>query len=199
MPASSSRRSLTPDEAVRRAKSMVGAPIGYVLGCGGRNPKSNTPATTREFGTEQRTGCDCVGFTAWSSGFDRFRHDFPYYGGWINTDSALGQWDGHTWHPAPGWFELLAAPEPGAWVCYPSIDLDHDGQRDRIGHVGIVSDASGWTTAKWAGVKVVQCSSSASRRTGRAIVETDATLWGMAEWFQGQHEQRWRAAFLRPL
>lgn len=179
-----------------RAKAMIDAPVPYVLGAGGRNPMATTPIGMRD----KRRGCDCVGFTSWCSGFDRFQKDFPFYGGWINTDSSLGKWNATTgqWEPAEGWFLRLEKPVIGCWIVYPSIDIDNDGDRDRIGHVGIVTEhAKEWS---WATTRVVHCSSSASRaRNGRAIQESDAALWGRARTYRGRSAPRYAAAFLAPL
>lgn len=180
---------------------MIGHMVPYLLGGGGRNPLTPNPSTpVYRKGALLGTGCDCAGFVAWASGFDRFQRDFPFYGGWINTDSALGIWDAHAqiWHPAKGWFEFLDAPEPGCWICYPSIDIDNDGDRDRIGHVGLVSEVSRpWA---WGTTKVVQCSSTHSRLTGgRSVVETNAALWGAAETYRGQKRPRWAGRFIMPL
>lgn len=192
---------MTPDDIVRKARSLIGKPCKYLLGGGGRDPHASHPAT-RVYDSQGRllgVGSDCIGFVAWASGFDRFQRAFPYYGGWINCDSALGRWDGLQWQPAPGWFTWLPAPEVGCWIVYPSVDLNHDGHRDRIGHVAIVSEvaAKGWS---WSTTKVVHCSYSQSVRTdGKAVAETTAEIWGRAELFRGQKHKRWGAAFLRPV
>jgi len=187
------------DAVIGRARSMLGRPIAYVLGCGGRNPGAATPETTRTFpGGTKRTGSDCIGFVAWCSGFDRFNESFPLYGGWINTDSSLGVWNGTRWNPIDRFFRLVTTPVAGCWVVYPSIDLDHDGKRDRIGHVGIVSDVSGWESRKWDGIKVIHCSAVAYRKTGSAIIETAGTIWGRASSYRGHQSARWGAAFLVP-
>lgn len=182
--------------AAVRAKSMIGAPIPYVLGAGGRNPMATTPIGKRD----DRRGCDCVGFTAWCSGFDRFQKTFPYFGGWINTDSSLGKWNADLgkWEPAEKWFMLLERPCIGCWIVYPSVDIDHDGDRDRIGHVGIVTSVEKeWS---WQTTRVVHCSSSASKATrGRAVQESDALLWGRARTYRGRTSPRFGAAFLAPL
>lgn len=182
--------------AASRAKAMINAPVPYVLGAGGRKPMASTPIGMRN----GRRGCDCVGFTAWCAGFDRFQKDFPLYGGWINTDSSLGRWNAKTgqWDPADCWFLRLEKPVIGCWIVYPSVDLDNDGDRDRIGHVGIVTSvACEWS---WATTKVVHCSSSASRaHKGRAIQETTAELWARARTFRGRTAPRYAAAFVAPL
>lgn len=182
--------------AAARARSMINAPVPYVLGAGGRNPMATSPIGKRD----NRRGCDCVGFTAWCSGFDRLQKEFPYYGGWINTDSSLGKWNGELgqWEPASGWFALLDRPVIGSWIVYPSIDIDNDGDRDRIGHVGIVVGVEAeWS---WQTTRVVHCSSSASKATrGRAIQESDATLWARAKTYRGRSSARYAAAFLAPL
>lgn len=186
--------------AIRRARSMLGVHMPYILGGGGRSPAAATPATTvYRAGKRIGRGSDCMGFVAWCCGFDRFQHDFPFYGGWINCDSMLGAWKNETWHPAEGFFELLSRPEPGCLVVYPSIDIDHDGKRDRIGHVALVESCTEgmWS---WQTTQVIHCASTASRDTGgKSVAQTDATLWGRAGTYRGSAKGRWKAAFLRPL
>lgn len=187
-------RPLTSSESIERARSFLGKPIKYQLGTGGRDPNAKSPSTTRD----GKVGCDCVGFVAWACGFDRLQPDFPHYGGWINCDSALGKFDSlRGWHGVAGFFDVVQNPNPGDWVVYPSIDLDHDGARDRIGHVALVTEVG----ESWAfeNIKVIQCSSAASRKGASSIVETNATLWGNSSTYKGRTEARWGATFLRPL
>jgi len=196
-----------PEVSIARARSLLGQHLPYILGGGGRNPGALTPATDvyRDDGTLVGRGCDCIGFVAWCCGFDRFQRGFPYYGGWINCDSALGGWyqgpNGMEWHPAARYFRVLPRPQPGCWLVYPSIDLDHDGKRDRIGHVGLVeSCVPPDQTWSWQTTTVLQCSSTASRQTnGNSITRTDAQLWGKAEYYKGHSSPRWAAVFLEPL
>src|SRR5262245_30051452 len=99
-------------EASVRARSMMGAPIHYRLRNynGGRDPFATDPATrwTDEHGFRHAT-CDCAGFAAWCLGFDRYQPEhFPYWGGWINTDSAI--WE--ALHDAR-WFKAIELAEPG--------------------------------------------------------------------------------------
>ena len=75
----------------------------YILGAGGRDPKASTPLTKRN----GAVGSDCVGFTSWALGHDRFQPEsFPYYDGWINTDSLIMDANGER-----SWYEPIARPK----------------------------------------------------------------------------------------
>lgn len=182
--------------AVTRALSMRGQKIAYVLGAGGKDPDAVTPATTITKNKLQRTGCDCMGFVAWCLGFARFQRNYPYYGGWINTDSMLGRWNGTSYTPAIGWFNLVEKPEAGDLLVYPGIDLDRDGVRDRVGHVALITNASNYD-GTYKSLSVIHCSSSHYKKTGDAIGESDGSLWDRSATFKGQTNDRWRGVLLR--
>lgn len=194
--------SLSPSNSeaiLRRARSMIGERLNYVLGAGGRNPRALTPASTITVGGLERTGCDCSGFVAWVLGYDRYQpDDFDYMGGWISTDGMLGKWDKtkECWTPDPDWFELLEAPTPGCLVVYGAVDLDHDGQKERIGHVGIVSHCD----PVWSHTtnRVIHCSAQRVK-PGFAVQETNGEVWKRAALVRGRHHKRFEAVFLRPL
>ena len=64
---------------------------------------------------------------------------------WVNTDSMIQDAD----HERDLFVRVVDAPRPGDLVVWPSIlagEVDHNarhpGQRERIGHVGIVVDVS---------------------------------------------------------
>jgi hypothetical protein len=164
--------------AVRRARLVATLGSTYVLGAGGRNPDAPNPFTTRD----GMLGCDCVGFTSWCLGHDRFQPGrFAHYDGWINTDSMIADARGRR-----TWYAPIARPEPGDVVVFPSIT--RDGKRIRLGHVGLVvavpdefpeAFAFHWpdvTRRGWlARVRVIDCAGSALRRkAGRAVAETSA-------------------------
>src|SRR5690606_5027030 len=114
--------------AVARARQIAGTRITYKLGAGGRDPNAESPCTVRD----GVLGCDCVGFTSWCLGHDRYQpKTFPLYDGWINTDSLMMDARGKQ-----TWYAEIARPEPGDVVVFPSITKN--GVRERIGHIGLV-------------------------------------------------------------
>lgn len=162
--------------AVERARRIAALPSRYILGTGGRSPSTSTPFTTKN----SQTGSDCVGFTCWCLGHDRFQPtSFPHYGGWINTDSLLMDARGNR-----TWYDVVARPEPGDVVVFPSVHKD--GKRVRIGHIGLVvavpddfpddfsftrDDRRVWLER----VGVIDCAGSVARRArGRAVAGTTA-------------------------
>jgi hypothetical protein len=115
--------------AVDRARAAATKPATYKLGAGGRSPTAPTPHTIRD----GVLGSDCVGFTSWCLGHDRYQpKTFSLYDGWINTDSLMADARGKR-----EWYEPIARPVPGDVVVYPSTYKD--GVRQRIGHIGLVS------------------------------------------------------------
>lgn len=114
--------------AIKRAQAIASSkPTRYKLGAGGRNPSAPTPFTVRD----GILGSDCIGFVLWCLGLDRYQPKaFPYYEGWINTDSAIMDARGEQ-----SIFEECE-PELGCLVIFPSIHKD--GRMVRMGHVGIV-------------------------------------------------------------
>ena len=70
-------------------------------------------------------------------------------------------------------------PEPGDLLTYPTVRIKGmDGQmKTFIGHVGILSDTSGWmkTNPKWGSLKIIQCCGPDGHTPG--IVETWASHW----------------------
>lgn len=162
--------------AVDRAQRIAAMPSRYVLGAGGRDPRALTPFTMRD----GVLGSDCVGFTSWCLGHDRYQpKTFPRYDGWINTDSLMADAN-----DARTWYGPVSRPEPGDVVVFPSIY--RDGQRRRMGHIGLVVDVpddfpedfhfahhdrSLWLTR----VAVIDCAGARSRREkGYAVAQTTA-------------------------
>jgi hypothetical protein len=178
-------RSTTPDDAVRRARAMVfrrpveagilDTPLRYALGEGGTDPDAVHPGT-RDGDRGDRLASDCAGFVAWALGYDRFQreHDFAPFGGWISTDSMIEEAAG----PAR-WFEIIDRPEPAALVVYAG--LRRNGERVRIGHVGLVSATpAAWDAhdeASWRGTTVIHCNGSTCRDHGYAVAESGARAW----------------------
>ena len=193
----------TLDTVAARALSMVGAPIPYVLSTGGRNPLAPSPIGRKVLkdGTVI-PGCDCSGFTAWCCGMDRFQETFPLLGGWVNTDAMMGRWSAakKLWCPINGWYELLDAPIVGCIVVFGAIDLDADGDRDRIGHTGIVTRVPDNGSWGWRSIEVTHCSSSNWKRSGgkSSISTTDGSAWAGQQSFRGRVNPRWGSIFLKP-
>lgn len=194
-------RRTTRAEAVERARLLAGpagAAIRYRLKDhqGGRDPHAADCAShwrSPIIGMPYATS-DCAGFVAWALGFDRYQPgEFSAFGGWINTDSAII--DARTVNQ---WFEIVSLPIPGDAIVYPSIDLDHDGDRDRVGHIGIITAVMpSWQPESWGALRVVHCSMGNDRRFGRAIKETTALPWAGAETYKGSLSPRWASMFLR--
>lgn len=165
--------------AVARARRIAAKPSLYVLGAGGRSPTTSTPFTVRD----GKLGADCVGFTSWCLGHDRFQPGtFKTYGGWINTDSLLTDANGEQ-----TWYEPIARPEPGDVVVFPS--LRKDGKMTRMGHIALVVEVPAAMPAdvyalpaverrKWLGqVRVIDCAASSGRKPYAVSETTAAASW----------------------
>lgn len=179
-------------KAMIRARSLVGQGR-YVAGAGGREPTARTP----EDMVRGRRGCDDAGFLAWCLGYDRHQRGFTAGSDWVNADSMICEAE-----TLGAWFRPLIAPELGAIVAYCSIDLEHDGHRDRLGHAALIVDVpERWSTseAAWAALRIIHCSRSIQRRRGHAIDETHAAAWAHRGSFRGASHPRWRTRFLRYL
>jgi cell wall-associated NlpC family hydrolase len=166
-------RPTTSAEAMVRARSMIGKRIRYSLGAGGRDPWDNDPAT-EVAGAKASATCDCAGFVAWALGFDRKQpeSDFPLWGGWINTDSAMEESK-----RTQTWFLRTQVPEVGGLIVFGSVR--QNGKRTP-GHIGIVTEVpAGWAGADgdYVRMKVVHCSGGNDRRLGHAIHETNGKVW----------------------
>lgn len=161
--------------AVERARRLTFKPSVYILGAGGRDPKAETPFTKKE----GKLGSDCVGFTCWCLGHDRYQPStFPLYDGWINTDSLMLDARGRR-----TWYTDVATPQPGDVVVFPSIH--NNGKRIRMGHIGLVVEVpTGMPAGVWSRhdrrewlerVRVIDCAGASGRRLrGHAIAETSA-------------------------
>ena len=157
-------RPTSPREAVERARQALRMGIRYQLangGGGGRNPRAPTPAGPGG-------AVDCVGFTCWCSGFDRYQVDFEVggYKGWVNTDSAILDADGPR-----VLFEPADLPRPGDWLVYGS----HRENGKRVpGHVSLIVEVpADWQPGELFGrLRVIDCSYS---RGG--VAERSGALW----------------------
>lgn len=167
------------ERAVERARAAAARPARYVLGAGGRDPRAASPLTKRN----NVLGSDCVGFTSWALGHDRYQPEtFELYDGWINTDSLMLDARG-----ARQWYEQIDVPEPGDVVVFPSIH--RDGRRVRMGHVALVVEVPVGLPAgvfalpaderrKWLrDVYVVDCAAAASRGQHAIHETTAAASW----------------------
>jgi cell wall-associated NlpC family hydrolase len=154
------------DDILRRAISAIGKGTIYVLGKGGRKPIAELPGDS-----EKR--CDCSGFVSWCVGLDRYQPRSSLYkkynGGWISTDAIV--FDAKRPKSESGYFTRVEIPTPGDIIVYG----DKDG---RQGHTGIVSAVRDFENdPKWAGLKVIHCSSGNYKKTKDAIRETGAEVF----------------------
>lgn len=175
---------LSVKERIDRALSQVRAPIKYHL----EYPNGGTdPGTVQKPGgpCDPDTGlCDCVGFVAWAQGFDRFQpSEFPYYDGYINTDSMIDVARGIPQLECPGraealdrWFTKLDKPEPGCMIVGHTYS---DDDKQHIGHIGVVIDVSEYATRGLSGITVVHCSPSNYQYSNNesAIWKTSGIIW----------------------
>jgi hypothetical protein len=196
-------------DVIARARRMAG-PAGHDIRYwlkdynGGRDPNAADPAThwkSKILRTPMAT-CDCAGFVAWCNGFAREQPAFMRGWDWINCDSMIAEA-----RHVGAWFRILSQPVAGCIVVFQSIDADHDGARDRIGHTGIVTgmvDKSGaqllemdWTTPHWDRLLVTHCSPSNEKRFGYAIAETPGTIFAGKGVYKGQARDEWASVFLQ--
>jgi hypothetical protein len=160
-------------EAVVRAKEIAALPKStYVLGAGGRSPETPTPFTSRN----GKLGADCIGFVLWAWGIDRYQpKSFPFYDGWINTDSMLSDALG-----PKTTFDVVSPRNvfAGCAAVYPSIWKK--SKMIRMGHIGMVVNVpypkilDQW----YKDVTVVDCAAALVRRVkGRAVGYRSAAIW----------------------
>jgi hypothetical protein len=165
----------------------------YVVGAGGCDASAARPESV----ARGKLGCDYAGFLAWCLGYDRYQRGFVPGSDWINADSMIREAE-----TLGTWFRPLVAPEIGAIVAYCSIDLERDGQRDRIGHAALVVEVPDrWSAGEtaWTALRIIHCSPSIQRRRGHAIDETHAAAWAHRATFRGTSHPHWRSRFLRYL
>lgn len=159
---------LTRGQVVERARSLLAGrwrPTVYLLGAGGRDPRSPHPGLRREGAPK----CDCSGMAAWAVGVDRYLPNglIPHlpHGEWFETSNLFsdarstgGYVDEVPWITA----------QPGDLLVWPD-----NRARKRQGHVGIVAEVDPMRGP----VKVVHCSSGNARVLGNAIAETGVDLF----------------------
>ena len=173
---------LTPQQIVERAHFLASKDcpdIYYRLEYpnGGSDPKTDDPAArwSNPGSAFVNRTADCIAGASWCGGWDRFQPErFAHiYEGHINCDSMRMDING------PGkCFERLERPIPGCMVVYGSVDYDHDGHRDRVGHIGtVVGVPSKWNEhdiKSWTALIVVDI---ASRSPARANQMRDGIPW----------------------
>jgi hypothetical protein len=177
-------------DPLARAQSRIGTGR-YVLGAGGVDPHAAIPDTA----VGARRGCDGPGFIAWCLGYARHHPGFTHGWDWVNADSMIVEAE-----TRGAWFLVVSRPEVGAVLAYPSVELERDGRRDRLGHAALILDVpTGWsgTEAAWSKLRVAHCHSSIQRRRGYAIDVTHAVAWAQRASFRGASHPGWRTRFLR--
>lgn len=96
---------------------------------GGFDPTAKTCASMWEIKGKTIYSADCVGYALHSYGWDRFQPEFPFWGGYLNTNSICAAADAGS-----PWVRVLDGPYPGCLVVYPA-----NRKRLRLwGHVGVV-------------------------------------------------------------
>lgn len=190
---------LSPAVTLTRARACTRIQIEYALGAGGRNPRSSDPRSEKLRNGIRRFGLDCSGLVAHAIGFDRYQPNFIPWGGWVNTDSLI--------EDALGLRQLVEQvmyPEVGALLCFPGVDYDSDGDRDRIGHVAIVSSIA--RVAEWDPnapqyhlVDIIDCAGSNSKLPGAVgdVAEHDARYFNGKATFRSRTSPRWATKILR--
>lgn len=168
--------------SVRRARAMLGRGE-YGLGSGGRDPAAPDP-----FGTYQaragedparvhrrqlrgRVWCDCSGFVAWCLGIARKLGG----GAWFYTDRIVDDARRQLAFADLGYRVPVDQARPGDVVAYGSIDRDHDGRRDKIGHTGLIVAVPA-RVRSLRDVRVIHCAAS-SNPAGGAVRETSGAPW----------------------
>lgn len=178
--------SISAEESVLRARRIAALKSKYVLGAGGRNPGADVPFTTKKLKNGKIVlGSDCIGFVLWCLGLDRYQPvdgvaiEYPFYGGWINTDSML--MDVHANRVE---FTSVADVDarPGDMVVYPSIWKN--GVMTRMGHIGLIVEVTkrrGEVNSHGEFMKaliVIDCAGATTRKiTGKAVAIRSGALW----------------------
>lgn len=168
--------------SVRRARSQLN--LGnYGLGSGGRDPRAADP-----FGTYQaragedparahrrlllgRVWIDCSGFVAWCLGIARKLSN----GAWFYTDRIVADARRQLAFEDLGYRVPVDQVRPGDVVAYGSIDRDHDGKRDKIGHTGIVVAVPA-RVRSLRDVRVIHAAAS-TNPAGGAVRESSGAPW----------------------
>lgn len=189
---------LGPEDHVTRARAVSLLPVSYELGGGGRNPFASDPQGLVTRHGIKRRGLDCSGLVCHALGLDRFQEGYPLNGGWINTDAIVSDARGPQYL-----FQLTEHPEIGMVLVFPGIDVDHDGDRDRIGHTAIVSGVPAeWNPDRpqWHLLTILDCAPSNSSKVPKAkgdVAEHHAHYFGGKKTFRGRTMDRWGTILCR--
>ena len=170
---------VSPAERERRARAAeLAGPCRYGLGAGGRDPAAPVPwgeyqprkgedaDQVRRRRALGRTWLDCSGWVAWVLGVPRRIAGYARGWGYVSTDGLIADAN----DPAVElvqWVPVGATVAPWtALVVYGSRDTDGDGDRDLIGHIGVVAAVPpGWTyqgPASLEALTICHCAASAS-------------------------------------
>lgn len=177
-----------PVERQQRAMAALRGPrLTYCLGAGGRGEiagdyvpyRGEPPSSIAARRARGRVYVDCSGGVAGALGIQR--HIRGYARGWdyFSTDGVICDAD----DPAVEivrWVEIGEAIEPWTAIAvYGSLDTDGDGDRDVIGHMGLVSSVeAGWTFEGPASIErlgIWHC--AASRHENGACRITSGAPW----------------------
>ncbi len=185
-------------DSVERALRFVGKGT-YALGAGAWTPGAlaDDPWTSMH-GFDDAS--DCWGFVSWCLGLPRHVPGFNR-GKWAtvsddaNTDSAIEDAE-----HLRQMFVLASRPEPGDLVVFPSVREPKTRKRLRIGHVGIIVDASRcleWDPSlpAYDRLEVVQCQAS----TRPAVKKGSAAGWLGRESFRHAADRAWRSRIVRAI
>lgn len=175
------------DFAVRKDayQQLAGVPDGYCPDLfyrlefpnGGTDPTAPDPAArwSRPGSKFVNRTLDCFAGMCWVEGFDRLQEKRAarVWEGRLNCDSMIIEATHYR-----ECFEILPEPELGSIVAYESVDYDHDGDRDRVGHTGVVVRLPRkWDPSRrecWEELGVVDC---ASRGASRSNKRTTGLTW----------------------
>ena len=150
---------MSPAERERRAAAAEAAgPCLYGLGAGGRDPAAPVPwgayqarkgEPADQVARRRARGpiwLDCSGAIAWVLGVPRRIAGYARGYGWLSTDGVIADANDPDVELVR-WAEVGETIAPwSALVVYGSTDTDGDGDRDTIGHIGIVCAVpAGWT------------------------------------------------------
>lgn len=154
-------RDLSPQQIIDRAMAMIGRKdIRYSMirgRNGGRDPYAADPRS------RGYNSADCIGFAFWAFGIDRYQPDFPFYGGWINTDSMMMDAMAKRMFFVP-----LAEIEYPHMIVYPSgTKQEVAAGLPRIGHIGVAIDDK----------RVIHCSYSNDRLLGHGVDIGAPRIW----------------------
>lgn len=171
---------LTPEQVVARTRYLASdeCVTGYYrleYPNGGTDPTASDPFArwSKPGSSFINITADCIAGALWCQGVDRKQPErFPIWGGAINCDSLLMDA-----RDQAACFRLLDRPEPGCMLVYDSVDYDHDGDRDRVGHIMTITDVPAeWDPASLECWRAIKGADVAARR-GRANMATTGLGW----------------------